>query len=119
MNSAKAERAANSFEVVAREWFSKYSPGWAPNHASRLIRLFERDIFPWIGGRPIAEVHAPELLGVLRRIENRGALDTAHRALNNCGQVFRHRVHPAPRPFPTWRCLAFSVRLRANSASRG
>jgi hypothetical protein len=47
MSSARAERAANSFEVVAREWFVKYSPGWAPNHASRLIRLFERDIFPW------------------------------------------------------------------------
>jgi integrase len=57
-----------------------------------VIRLFERDIFPWIGGRPIADVLAPELLGVLRRIEHRGALDTSHRALNNCGQVFRYAV---------------------------
>jgi len=40
--------------------------------------LFERDIFPWIGGRPIAEVSAAELLTVMRRIESRGALETAH-----------------------------------------
>ena len=58
----------------------------------RIIRRFERDIFPWIGGRPIAEVTAPELLAVVRRIENRGALETAHRALGNCGQVFRYAV---------------------------
>jgi integrase len=90
--AASVHRASNSFEVVTREWFAKYSPGWAESHSSRVIRLFERDIFPWIGGRPIAEVLAPELLGVLRRIENRGALDTAHRALNNCGQVFRYAV---------------------------
>jgi integrase len=78
--------------VVAREWFAKYSATWAANHGDRIIRRFERDIFPWIGGRPIAEVTAPELLAVVRRIENRGALETAHRALGNCGQVFRYGV---------------------------
>ena len=72
--SARADRAANSFEVVAREWFAKYSASWAENHGNRIIRRFERDIFPWIGGRPIAEVTAPELLAVVRRIESRGAL---------------------------------------------
>src|SRR5580704_13606668 len=92
MKSARADRSANSFEVVAREWFAKYSATWAANHGDRLIRRFERDIFPWIGGRPIAEVTAPELLAVVRRIENRGALETAHRALGNCGQVFRYAV---------------------------
>jgi integrase len=50
----------------------------------RIIRRFERDIFPWFGGRPIAEVSAPELLAVVRRIENRGALETAHRASGRC-----------------------------------
>jgi integrase len=92
MKSARADRVANSFEVVAREWFAKYSATWAANHGDRLIRRFKRDIFPWIGGRPIAEVTAPELLAVVRRIENRGALETAHRALGNCGQVFRYAV---------------------------
>lgn len=90
--SARADRAANSFEVIAREWFVKYSATWATNHGDRIIRRFERDIFPWIGGRPIAEVTAPELLATIRRIENRGALETAHRALGNCGQVFRYAV---------------------------
>lgn len=90
--SARADRAANSFEVVAREWFAKYSATWATNHGERIIRRFERDIFPWIGGRPVAEITAPELLTVVRRIESRGALETAHRALGNCGQVFHYAV---------------------------
>jgi integrase len=90
--AAKAERGANSFEVVAREWYGKYSPGWAEHHANRVLRRFERDIFPWVGGRPIADMTAPELLAVVRRIENRGALETAHRALANCGQVFRYAI---------------------------
>ncbi len=90
--AVKQDRAANSFEVVAREWFAKYAPTWTVNHAERILRRFERDLFPWIGGKPIAEVTAPELLAVVRRIENRGALETAHRALANCGQVFRYAV---------------------------
>jgi integrase len=87
-----ADRAANSFEVVAREWFAKYAKTWAASHSERVVRLFERDIFPWIGGRPVADVTAPEILTVVRRIEARGALETAHRALGNCGQVFRYAV---------------------------
>lgn len=90
--TARADSIANSFEVVAREWFAKYSATWAKNHGDRIIRRFERDIFPWIGARPIAEINAPELLAAVRRIENRGALETAHRALGNCGQVFRYAV---------------------------
>lgn len=90
--SVRADRAANSLEAVTREWFAKYSPNWATIHADRIIRRFERDIFPWIGGRPVAEITAPELLTVVRRIEARGALETAHRALGACGQVFRYAV---------------------------
>ena len=90
--SSRADRGANTFEVVAREWFAKYSGNWVARHSDRVIRLFERDIFPWIGGRPIAAITAPELLTVVRRIEGRGALETAHRALGNCGQVFRYGV---------------------------
>ncbi len=64
----------------------------AANHGDRIIRRLERDIFPWIGGKPIADITTPQLLGVIRRIEQRGALETAHRALGNCGQVFRYAV---------------------------
>lgn len=90
--AASIEADANSFEAVAREWYCKHSPGWAANHANRILRRLERDIFPYIGPRPIADIKAPELLAVIRRIENRGAVETAHRALGNCGQVFRYGV---------------------------
>ncbi|SES66655.1 Integrase [Nitrosospira multiformis] len=92
VKAAKLEKAANSFEVVAREWYAKYSPTWNESHGERIIRRFERDIFPWIGSKPIAEIAAPELLTTVRRIEDRGAVETAHRALGNCGQVFRYAI---------------------------
>ena len=84
--------AENSFEAIAREWYAKFSGEWVPSHGEKIIRRLERDMFPWIGKRPIAEITAPELLAVLRRIESRGALDTAHRAHQNCGQVFRYAI---------------------------
>ncbi len=89
---AGSERAANSFEVVAREWYAKQSTQWVASHAVKIIRRMERDLFPWIGSRPIAELSAPDLLATLRRIEARGRLETAHRALQNCGQVFRYAI---------------------------
>jgi integrase len=90
--AAQTEGAANSFEVVAREWFAKFAPAWADSHSDKIIRRLERDVFPWIGGRPVREVSAPELLSLLRRIENRGALETAHRAMQNCSRVFRYAI---------------------------
>lgn len=90
--AATAERATNSFEVVAREWIAKYTPTWAASHTSKITRRLEMYVFPWLGGRPIAEITAPELLSVARRIENKGAAESAHRALQNCGQVFRYAV---------------------------
>lgn len=92
VKAAKMEHAANSLEVITREWYTKYSATWNASHGERIIRRFERDIFPWIGGKPIAEIAAPDLLAAVRRIENRGALETAHRALGNCGQVFRYAI---------------------------
>jgi len=76
--SAK-ETTENSFESIAREWFTKYSSKWSPSHGERILRRLEKDIFPWIGKRPISEITAPELLSVLRRMESRGAIETAHR----------------------------------------
>lgn len=90
--SAKVLQAANSFEVVAREWFGKFESGWAPSHASKIIRRLEKDVFPWLGGRPVAEITAPEVLTVLRRVEGRGTLDTAHRAGGNISQVMRYAI---------------------------
>ncbi len=88
----QVEQTVNSFEAIVREWFVKHSPNWAESHAKKIIRRFELHIFPWLGGRPIVEITPPELLAVLRRIENKGIQETAHRALQNCGQVFRYAV---------------------------
>lgn len=62
MHSARQDRGANSFEVVAREWHTKYASTWDARHVGTILRCFERDIFPWIGARPIADVSAPDLL---------------------------------------------------------
>lgn len=90
--AAKQEQLADSFELVAREWHAKFSPAWAENHGGRILSRLERDIFPWIGGKSMSDITAPDLLSATRRIEQRGALETAHRALANCGQVFRYAV---------------------------
>jgi integrase len=90
--AVKQDRAANSFEAVTREWFGRFSPKWVSLHSQRVMRRFERDIFPWIGCKPIADVTAPDLLAAVRRIEGRGALETAHRALGDCRQVFRFAI---------------------------
>lgn len=89
----KASRAAaEAFETVAREWFETQRGEWVDSHADKIIRRMERDVFPWIGKRPIAEIAAPEILAALRRIESRGAIETAHRALTNVGQVFKYAI---------------------------
>ena len=90
--AAKTDRAANSFESVAREWITKCMPTWAATHTSKIVRRLELYVFPWLGGRPIAEITAPELLAAVRRVEGRGVLETARRTLGNCGQVFRYAV---------------------------
>ena len=90
--ASKIELTENSFEVIAREWFVRHAPNWKENHSSKIIARLEKDVFPWIGARPIAEIAAPTLLTAIRRIEARGALETAHRALACCGQVFRYAV---------------------------
>lgn len=85
--------AAGTFEAVARDWLAtvhehKVSAG----HAERTRIRFEQDAFPWIGRKPIAEIEAPELLLILRRVTERGAIETAHRLKDACGQVFRYGI---------------------------
>jgi integrase len=79
-----------SFEHVALEWFDKKMNIRSASHQKRTMALLKRDLFPWIGKRPIAEITPAELLKPLERIENRNAIETAHRALQTAGQVFRY-----------------------------
>jgi integrase len=88
----QAERAANSLEAVAREWIAKFSPTWSESHASRVQARLVNDIYPWIGGRPVGEITAKDLLTVLQRMEKRGAVDTAHRVRGDLGRIFRYAV---------------------------
>lgn len=90
--AARLERAANSFEVLAREWYEKQTGTWSDSHGVRILRRFERDVFPLIGGLPVADITAPLLLDAIRKIEARGAIETAHRAMQNCGQVIRYAI---------------------------
>ena len=88
--AAGLERAGNSFEVVAREWLAKQT--WVPGYRDKVDAWLVNDVFPYIGGKPVAEVTAPEFLRVARRIEERGAIESAHRILQNCGQVMRYAI---------------------------
>jgi len=93
----KAQKQADTeetetFEVIAREWYGKFLHTWVIGHADKTLNLMEKDLFPWIGNRPISSITPPELLAVLRRIESRGALDTAHRARGLLGRIFRYAV---------------------------
>ena len=89
---SKRQWASNSFEAVATEWLAKHSPNWSARYAWRIERDLGKDVFPWIGANPVAELTAPELLAVLRRIEERGHLDMAHRSLQVCGRILRYAV---------------------------
>lgn len=82
--------AIGSFQQVADEWYDKKMLIRSESHQKRTMSLLKRDLYPWIGNRPIAEIKAPELLKVLQRIESRNAIETAHRALQTSGQVFRY-----------------------------
>ena len=81
-----------TLEAVAREWFSKRSPSWAKSHSSAIMSRLERWVFPWLGSRATGEVSAAELLAMLRRIEERGRLETAHRVRGYCSQIFRYAI---------------------------
>jgi integrase len=81
-----------TFEAVALEWHKGRLHNWTETHAKKVLKSFAADVFPKLGSRPIAEITASELLAVIRKVESRGALDTAHRVLQNCGQVFSFAI---------------------------
>ena len=87
------EPPIGSFEAVAREWHkTRHQAAVTEGHAARTLLRLEQDAFPWIGSLPIAEVTAPKLLEALRKVEARGAIETAHRIRQACGQVFRYGI---------------------------
>ncbi len=90
--SGRAGDVAKSFVAIAREWYAVKRADWSASYGEKIIARLEADVFPYIGRRPVADVTPPELLDTLRRIEGRGVVETAHRARENCSQVFRYAV---------------------------
>lgn len=92
VKAAKSDKLDNSFEVVAREWIASHMANKAASHRDKVVRRFELYIFPWLGNKPIADITTPQILETIKRIEKLGILETAHRALQTSGQVFRYAV---------------------------
>lgn len=90
---AKGLPPLDAFEPVALEWLDRvHSHKVSAGHAERTRIRLEHDLFPWIGRLPLASIRAPDVLACLRRVEARGALETAHRVRQAAGQVFRYGV---------------------------
>ena len=96
VEAAKTDHAdvdsKNTVEFISKEWFEKFSGSWVESHADKIRRRLERDLFPYLGKAEIQSVKPADLLGVLRKVEARGAIETAHRLLQNCGQIWRYAV---------------------------
>lgn len=95
--------AANGFEIIAREWHKTHMTSKSEKHAKKTLNALEKDVFAWLGKLPITKIEAPDILTVLRRIEQRGANDLAHNTKIIIGQVFRYAIatgravrNPAP-----------------------
>ena len=86
------EAAANSFQAVSEEWISRQTKRWSEIHTKKVQRMLSKDLLPWLGTRPISDITPKELLDVLRKLESRGALESAKRTKQVAGQVFRYGV---------------------------
>ena len=90
--AARVELSANSFEVICREWLENKRSNVEEAQYKKALARLEKDVFPWMGNRPIAEITAPEVLTVLRRIDARGARYTAHKVKSEISQCFRYAI---------------------------
>jgi integrase len=88
----QAQSQGNNVEVISREWHVQQSKKWSDSYAVKVLRSMERDLYPYVGTMPIDQISPPQLLAVLRRVEARGAAESAHRLKQTVGQVFRYAV---------------------------
>ena len=80
----------NTFAAISLEWLAKFSENWTEQYKNKVKNYLDKDINPFIGSRPIAEIEPPEILAVCNRVADRGALYTAHLIKQLTGQVFRY-----------------------------
>jgi len=109
----------NSFEAVAHEWHKKQKERYTIKHHKAVLTRLQKDVFPLLGSRPIGQIKAPELLATVRKIEARGAIDLAHRALQTTGQIFRYAIATgrAERDISVDLRGALTVRKKVNHAN--
>lgn len=82
----------NTFEAIARQWYDEFKDTWVESHGKRLIARLENDVFPIIGEMPIVDIEPPDILYAMKLVQERGALESAHRVRQVVGQVFRYAV---------------------------
>ena len=96
---AQVVAAANTFELVAKEFLVTKADAWTPMYSAKWLRGMTKDLFPYIGSLPLASITAPMLLDALRKCEKRGAIESAHTLRQTAGQVFRYGIQ-------TGRCVS-------------
>ncbi|MDR3639994.1 MAG: tyrosine-type recombinase/integrase [Humidesulfovibrio sp.] len=92
VEKADEQAQGETFQIIADEWFREYRHTWTDHTAETIISRLRMDVFPYLGDKPIKEISPPELLAVIRRVAARGAVETARRDLQKCGQIFRYAV---------------------------
>lgn len=90
--AAQAVLAENTFEAVSREWIDRHLAKKADSHRTKVVRRLEREVFPYLGNRPVSDIGGPEILAIVRRVEARNHLETAHRVMQHIGQVLRYAI---------------------------
>ena len=90
--ATKVAAGESTFNVIALEWHNTKKRGWSTTHADTTLERTEKNLFPWLGSRPLAEIEAPEILTTLKSIEERGAIDTTHRVKSIANSVFRYAI---------------------------
>ncbi|EML6581566.1 tyrosine-type recombinase/integrase [Klebsiella aerogenes] len=100
---AQIEEVKNTFQQIALEWQNMKVKKWSAGYASDILEAFNKDVFPFIGQRPVADIKPLELLNVLKKMEERGATEKAKKVRQRCGEVFRYAIvtgraeyNPAP-----------------------
>jgi len=85
-------KQSDTFKLMAFEWWNTKKSGWSENHADAVLHTLRKNIFPYLGHRPISDISPPELLQVIRKIESRGALEMAAKVLQRCNAIYRFAI---------------------------
>lgn len=88
----QTEAQLNNFETLALEWHKQQAANWSESYTNKVLRAIQRDLLPYLGTLPLDDITPPQLLAVLRRVESRGATESAHRIKQVAGQIFRYGV---------------------------